>query len=194
LETGWAARTRIIEDGRRQIIAVFLPGDLMGVKSMLLERQADTIECLTDVSVRAIDYKRLLELSAAHHAVALRIMFQLGEDERRLHNWITALGRGNAEERIATLLLDLRGRLLHAGAIQGVAFHLAMTQQEIADHLGLTIVHVNRVLRRLREAGIFTLKGRRMATIDDLNRLADLAAPLQDIYERAAPEFGGRAA
>ena len=194
METGWAARTRIIEDGRRQIIAVFLPGDLMGVKSMLLERQADTIECLTDVSVRAIDYKRLLELSAAHHAVALRIMFQLGEDERRLHNWITALGRGNAEERIATLLLDLRGRLLHAGAIQGVAFHLAMTQQEIADHLGLTIVHVNRVLRRLREAGIFTLKGRRMATIDDLNRLADLAAPLQDIYERAAPEFGGRAA
>src|SRR4051812_6506564 len=54
LEHGWVARTRLIEDGRRQIMMVFLPGDLMGVKSMLLERQPDTIECLTDVRVRAI--------------------------------------------------------------------------------------------------------------------------------------------
>ena len=143
---------------KRQIIVVFLPGDLMGIKSMLLESQPDTIECLTDAHVRTIDHKRLLELVAQDHAVSVRIMFQLAEDERRLHNWVTALGKGSADERIATLLLDLRGRLHQAGLANGDGFRMPMTQQEIADHLGLTLVHVNRVLRRLRESGIVTVQ------------------------------------
>ena len=67
---------------------------------------------------------------------------------------------------------------------------MPMTQQEIADHLGLTLVHVNRVLRRLREAGIVTVQ-RGVVTVDEMARLSQLAAPLQDIYERATPEFGG---
>ena len=68
-----------------------------------------------------------------------------------------------------------------------------MTQQEIADHLGLTLVHVNRVLRRLREAGIVTVQ-RGIVTVDEMARLSELAAPLQDIYERSRPEFGGQSA
>jgi CRP/FNR family transcriptional regulator, anaerobic regulatory protein len=191
VEHGWAARTRLIEDGRRQIIAVFLPGDLMGIKSMLLERQPDNIECLADVRVRGVDHKRLLELVKQDHGVALRLMFQLGEDERRLHNWMTALGRGDAEERIATLLLDFRGRLspLGGGAAPNT-FRMPITQQEIADHLGLTVVHVNRVLRRLREDRLVTVK-QGVVTIGDLPGLSELAAPMQDIYERSRPEFGG---
>jgi CRP-like cAMP-binding protein len=192
LESGWVARTRIIEDGLRQIIAVFLPGDLMGIKSMLIERQPDTIECLTDVQLRTIDHRRLLELVARDHSASVRIMFQLGEDERRLHNWVAALGKGNAEERIATLLLDLRGRLTQAGLANGGGFRMPMTQQEIADHLGLTLVHVNRVLRRLRESGIVTVQ-HGVVAVDGIERLSQLAAPLQDIYERATPEFGGQA-
>jgi CRP/FNR family transcriptional regulator len=192
LESGWVARTRELGDGRRQIVTVFLPGDLMGVKSMLLERQPDMIECLTSASVRSIDHQRLRDLIAQDGAVAMRVMFQLAEDERRLHNWIAALGRGHADERIATLLLDLRGRLSRVGLAAGESFHLAMTQQEIADHLGLTLVHVNRVLRRLREAGVVTVS-RGVVTIDELAKLSDIAAPLQDIFERSRPEFGGYA-
>ena len=71
LEAGWVARTRQIEDGRRQLIVVFLPGDLMGIKSMLLERQPNTIECLTDAQVRTIDHKRLLELVEQDHAAGV---------------------------------------------------------------------------------------------------------------------------
>jgi CRP/FNR family transcriptional regulator, anaerobic regulatory protein len=193
LESGWVARTRTTEDDRRQIMMVFLPGDLMGIKSMLLERQTETIECLTDTRVRSLDYKRLLEFVAQDHAVSVRVMFQLAEDKRRLHNWVAALGRGHADERIATLLLDLRGRLHQAGMANGGGFQLRMTQQEIADHLGLTLVHVNRVLRRLRESGIVTVQ-RGVVTVDEMARLSQLAAPLQDIYERATPEFGGQAA
>jgi len=193
LEAGWVARTRVIEDGRRQLIFVFLPGDLMGIKSMLLERQPDTIECLTHAQVRSIDQKQLFDLAARDLGVNVRIMFQLAEDERRLHNWVAALGRGNAEERIATLLLDLRGRLHQAGMANGDGFAMPMTQQEIADHLGLTLVHVNRVLRRLREAGIVTVE-RGVVKVQEISRLSRLAAPLQDIYERTTPEFGGQAA
>ena len=76
--------------------------------------------------------------------------------------------------------------------VNGDGFYMPMTQQEIADHLGLTIVHVNRVLRRLRESGIVTVQ-HRLAKVDEMARLSQLAAPLQDIYERATPEFGGQA-
>jgi CRP-like cAMP-binding protein len=190
LESGWVARTRLIEDGRRQIMSVFLAGDLMGLRTMLLTRQPDTIECLTDASVRAVDHKRLLELAGQDQAVGVRVMFQLAEDERRLHNWVAALGQGVADERIATLLLDLRGRLHQAGLANDQGFEMPMTQQEIGDHLGLTVVHVNRVLRRLREAEIVTVQ-RGGVKVNDVARLSRLATPLQDIYERETPEFGG---
>jgi CRP-like cAMP-binding protein len=191
LEDGWVARTRSMEGGRRQIIVVFLPGDLFALKSMLLERQPDTLEYLTDVTVRKIDHRRMLELAAREHAASVRIMFQFADDERRLHNWGAALGRGSAEERIAALLLDLRGRLAQTGRIDENGFEMPLTQQQIADHLGLTVVHVNRVLRRLRDAGIVTAR-RGFVRVGELARLSQLAAPLQDIFERTTPEFGGR--
>src|SRR5215218_8895666 len=71
LESGWVARTRTTEDDRRQIMMVFLPGDLMGIKSMLLERQTETIECLSDSHVRSIDHRRLQELVTHDHAASL---------------------------------------------------------------------------------------------------------------------------
>jgi CRP-like cAMP-binding protein len=191
LHTGWLARTRAIEDGRRQIVMIFLPGDFAGVKSMLLREQPDTVECLTDVTLNAIDHEQARRLVETNGKIALRMLFQLGEDERRLHNWVVGLGRGSADERIATMLLDFRGRLRRIGFLNGGdRFRLPMTQQEIGDYLGLTVVHVNRVLRRLREAGLATLKGGK-AVIHDAAALQRIANPLQDVFERATPEFGG---
>ena len=191
LEAGWAVRYRQLPNGQRQIILVFLPGELMGVKSMLLERQVDTVECLTEVRVRTIEQHRLFKLITEDQGVCARVMFQLADDERQVHNWLAALGRGRADQRIATLLLDLHGRLHRAGLANGEAFGIPLTQDQIADHLGLTVVHVNRVLRRLRDAGIATLK-HGVVNIVDLTQLSRLAAPLQDIFERSSPEFGGR--
>lgn len=191
LESGWAARYRELADGKRQIILVHLPGELIGIKSMLLERQPDTVECLTDVAVRTMEQHRLFKLITEDHAVCARIMFQLSENERQVHNWLAALGRGRADQRIATLLLDLHGRLYRAGLANGEAFSIALTQEQIADHLGLTLVHVNRVLRRLNESGIATVK-HGVVNVVDMAQLSGLAAPLQDIFERSAPEFGGQ--
>ena len=103
-----------------------------------------------------------------------------------------ALGRGSAIERIATLMLDFRGRLMQAGIGDGDRFHLPMTQEHIGDHLGLTLVHVNRTLKRLREDGILTVRSG-LVQIHDVDALALYAAPMQDIFERESKAFGGGA-
>ena len=190
LKSGWMCRSRLLSDGRQQIIMVFLPGDLLGLKTMLFDRQPDSIRCLAHATVQPLGYERALELAKADPDVSLRFMWQLAEDERRLHNWVIALGRGSAIERIATLILDFRGRLMQAGLTKGDQFHLPLTQEQIGDHLGLTLVHVNRTLRRLRDLGILTVTHRH-AQIHDVDALACYAAPIQDIFERESKSFGG---
>ena len=191
LKAGWIARSRVLEDGRRSIIAVFLPGDLFGVKSMLLNEQPDSVVSLSHATALSIKSDRLQQLFAAEPSVALRIAFQLGEDERRLHNYLIALGRGSAEERLATMLIELHGRLLLAGLCQNGAFQMPLTQQEIGDFTGLTLVHVNRVLRRLRENGLATFGRGGRVEIHDIAGLYRVAEPMLDIFERTRPEFGG---
>lgn len=192
LQSGWMCRCRVLSDGRQQIIMVFLPGDLLGLKTMLLDRQPDSVQCLARATVQALGYEPALELARTDPDVSLRFMWQLAEDERRLHNWVIALGRGSAIERIATLMLDFRGRLMQAGLIKGDSFAMPMTQEQIGDHLGLTLVHVNRTLRRLRDQGILTVS-HGLVQIHDVDALALYAAPMQDIFERESKSFGGGA-
>lgn len=188
LESGWVARTRLLDDGRRSIIAVFIPGELFGVKSFLLTEQPDSVQSLSNAAVETIQHDRLRELFRAEPDVALRLAFQLGEDERRLHNYVISLGRANAAERIAMMLLEVHGRLSRAGLAANDRYFCPMTQQDMADFVGLTLVHVNRVLRRLREDGLATIS-RGTVQIHDIDRLHRLAQPVLDIFERSRPEF-----
>ena len=188
LHTGWTARSRILPDGTRQLISIFLPNDLFGVKALLMHTQPDSIVALTDVTISSINHKAALELAARDPNVALRVMFQLGEDERRLHNWSVALGRPGIE-RMALLLLDLRGRLERLGFLQGDGFHLPLTQQDVGDRTGMSYVHVNRVLKEMRERGVVTWR-KGIVTIHDLPQLKKLALPLLDVFDRGAEGFG----
>jgi CRP-like cAMP-binding protein len=186
LIAGKLARVRPIEDGRRQIICIFAPGDLLAVKAMLLDRQPDNIGALSEASVMSLGYTDALALGTQHPDVSLRFMWQLAEDERRLHNSVTMLGRGTAMERISTVLLDLQARLVQFGK---EALPIPIRQQDLADYVGLTIVHVNRTLRSLREQGALET---RMGGIivRDLALLNRHAAPMLDVFERETPEFG----
>ena len=184
LRTGWLCRSRGLEDGRRQIITIFLPGDLCVVKALLFAEQPDAVEALTDATLTAIAQDRLRLLAAEEPDVALRLMLQLAEDERRLHNWGIGLGRGTADEKMAAMLLDFRNRLRHIGLCPGDRFRLPMTQLQMGDYLGLTVVHVNRVLRRFREAGLVTVRSN-MVVLHAPERLAAIARPMHDSFERA---------
>jgi CRP-like cAMP-binding protein len=188
LVSGAVARVRVLDDGRRQIVCIFFPGELLAVKAMLFERQPDSIECLSACTVQSLPYTVGIALSIANPDVAFRFMWQLAEDERRLHNHVAALGRGNAVERIATMLVDITGRL---STTDKERHQVRLRQQDIADYLGLTLVHVNRTLRSLREQGAITVAFGGI-TIANPEIVGRYAAPMLDIFEREAPEFGGK--
>lgn len=188
LTRGEVARVKSLEDGRRQIICIFTPGDLLAVKSMLLDRQPADIAALSSATVTSIGYGNALALAGEHPNIGLRYMWQLAEDERRLHNIVILLGQGTALERISAVLLDLQARLM---LLEDGSARITMTQQELADYVGLTPVHVNRTLGSLRKQGaVATQNG--AILLRDLAALYGYAKPMLDIFERETAAFGGR--
>jgi CRP/FNR family transcriptional regulator, anaerobic regulatory protein len=181
VDSGWLARSRTISDGRHQIMVIFLPGEFCGIKTIFMTRQPDAIEALTTATARRIHYQEVCALAAKDFAVAMHLARQLAEDERHLHNWNIRLGRANAEERVAALLLELRNRLLRLGVQAQEHYILPLTQQQIADHVGLTTVHVNRVLRRFRELQMVSIQRGEVIFLENVGSLEALARPVQDL-------------
>ena len=152
---------------------------------MLLDKQPDNIEALSEAIVMSLEYGKGLSLAGQNPNVGLRYMWQLAEDERRLHNSVTLLGRGTALERVSTVLLDLQTRLVLLG---GESTPIPIRQQDLADYVGLTLVHVNRTLRSLREQGVVKTEQGGI-WLRDVVALHRYAKPMLDIFERDAPEF-----
>jgi CRP/FNR family transcriptional regulator, anaerobic regulatory protein len=190
--SGWACRVRTLTDGRDQLILVFLPGELFAVKSMFMSCHFDNIRILADSVVQRIHYKDLHEAFIADPDIANRCIWQVVEEERRLHSWVFGLGQGSAEERLALLMIDFRGRLALAGAIarDALTYPMPLTQTQLADHLGITPVHVNRLLKSFRENGILAIREGEVV-IMNLDELTQRAYPLLDAYERKTPEYVG---
>lgn len=182
VESGWLCRSRTMTDGRRQIIVIFLPGEICGIKTIFMRLQPDAIEALAPASVRRIHYQDACELAGKNFGASLLLAWQLAEDERHLHNWTVRLGRANAEERIAALLLELRNRLGAMGVAGAESrYGLPLTQQQIADHVGLTTVHVSRVLRRFRELDAVLIRNNEVVFLDRVEALEEIARPVQDL-------------
>jgi CRP/FNR family transcriptional regulator, anaerobic regulatory protein len=181
IEHGWLARSRTTEDGRRQVMVIFLPGEFCGIKTIFMERQPDDIEALTEAATRRIHYKEACALAAKDVAVAMLLAWQLSVDERHLHNWNLRLGRANADERVAALLLELRERLLRLGVDAREKYFLPLTQSQLADHVGLTPVHVNRTLRRLRSMNMVSMHRNEVSFLENVAELEELARPVRDV-------------
>lgn len=192
LVSGWVCRTRLLADGRNQFILIFLPGDLFGIKSMFISRHPDSVRAVSDVTLERVHYKILHDSYVRDSDVATRCTWQVMEEERRLHSWVVGLGQGSAEERVALLFMDFRGRLITAGVLpaDALVYDMPLTQGELADHLGITAVHVNRVLKEFRDSGIVTVRDGHVS-ITNLDLLAQRAAPLLDVYERTDPAYAG---
>ena len=182
IETGWLSRSRTLSDGRRQIIVLFLPGEICGIKTIFMTRQPDAIEALTPASARRIHYKEACDLAARDFAVAMLLAWQLAQDERHLHNWNVRLGRANGEERLAAFLLEVRNRLTALGINSAeMRYGLPLTQQQIADHIGLTTVHVGRILRRFRELEMADIRSNEVVFLPNVRLLEEIARPMQDL-------------
>jgi CRP-like cAMP-binding protein len=186
---GWACRTRSLPDGRDQCILIFMPGDLFAVKSMFVERHPDDVRTLSECLIERLHHRDLHRLYREDTDIANRCIWQVIEEERRLHNWVVGLGQGSADERVAVLLIDFHARLQGAGVIPegALQFHMPLTQQQLADFLGLTAIHVNRVLRALRERDIVLIREGTVRILDFEN-LKRIALPLLDLHERKAAQ------
>jgi CRP-like cAMP-binding protein len=172
LRTGWAHRYRLLNDGRRQIVNVLVPGDLIGPFTPTAKQFAATLTPSSICRVSRADIARRMGdcpgFSAAVEAL-------IASEFELLAERTVSLGRRNAKERIAFLLLEVYERLRRVGLVNGNSFELPLTQEVIGDALGLSVVHVNRTLRALREAKLATV-GFGRATIHDLATLADVAS------------------
>lgn len=149
--SGWAARTRIMDDGRRQIINFLLPGDLIFAQAAD-QLAAANITAITDLSICDGPDPALSPSLAAAYAASISI------EESFLYGQISRLGRLTAQERVADLLLELLERHEMAGIARAGKFALPITQEMVADTIGLTPVHVNRVIQSARQAGMLTWK------------------------------------
>ncbi len=172
---GWVYLYQILEDGRRQILDFALPGAFLGFQPDLAAPAAHSAQCLTDIAVCVFPRGTLLDLFRAHPELALRMAWITARDGALAREHLTNVGRRSARERVAHLLLELFYRVRRGGASPGDnSVELPLTQEHIADALGLTTVHVNRTLRALREADLLAMRGR-MLRILDPGALAKLA-------------------
>lgn len=160
---GWAARFRQLEDGRRQIINLLLPGDIVGLCDHQRPLASSSVVAITNVDVCAAPDRAVSPTLATAYALSRAL------DEAHLLAHITRLGRMNAHERMSDLLLELLERLELAGLSDGRRYSLPLTQELLADILGLTSVHVNRTLQGMRKAGDIVWKGRELVIVDPLS-------------------------
>jgi CRP/FNR family transcriptional regulator len=190
LRSGWACRNRAIADGRDQIILIFVPGDLFAVKSLFLTQHPDSVQTLSPAVVERVHHTQLREAYARDADISNRCMWQVVEEERRLHSWVFSLGQASAEERLAMLVIDLRGRLALAEVISPLdtSFEFRLTQVQMAEYLGITPVHANRIVKAFRERKIVYFHGGK-AVIQDFSELRRIAHPLMDMFERNVPQY-----
>jgi CRP-like cAMP-binding protein len=173
---GWAFRYKMLEDGRRQILNFALPGDLLGLQAGLLGEMQHSVEALTPVRLCVFERDRLEELFRNFPSLAYDITWLAAREERMLDENLLSIGRRSALERAAYILVFLfdRARSLRLPDATGRML-LPVSQQHIADTLGLSIVHTNKTLRRLAEMSLIRWHGRACDVLDEhgLRRIAD---------------------
>jgi CRP-like cAMP-binding protein len=171
---GFAARYNLLQSGKRQIAALHVPGDFVDLHSFLVKKMDHAVLALTPCTVGAVPHETLHGISENHPHLARLLAVHIAVDGAIHRQWIVAMGRRSALEHTAHLLCELFLRLQVVGLTESYSFKLPLTQAELGDTLGLSTVHVNRVLQELRKEGLITWRGETVV-IEDWPRLQELA-------------------
>ena len=185
LRTGLAYQSHEFPDGRRAIVDLFTPGNVVGLETILSLRASGTVTAACPVKYLALDPKSLHQLMEDRQ-VALCFTSLLIEARRRSEELAARIARLEAPERVAAMLIDLHDRMRRRRLIARSTYNLHLTQQQIGDHLGLTGAHVNRVLRWLFREDIALVKGY-VVIIRDMPRLRRLARGEETTEMRRTP-------
>ncbi|XKH37007.1 Crp/Fnr family transcriptional regulator [Azospirillum doebereinerae] len=173
MREGWAIRHKALPDGRRQVVNFVLPGDIIGMYSTLFESADHSVTTLTAVEVACFPPERIVELFQSFPRLAAALAWSGAREEAIVAERLLSLGRRTALERTAHLIVELLRRLSTVNLVENGHFTLPVTQEILADALGLSIVHINRTLRRLRDSGLIELNGQRI-TVNDVRQLASV--------------------
>ena len=185
--SGWVGRLRLFADGRRQVVSTMVAGELVGQHPNPFLATATV--ALTDAQVA--DLTSLMDMldrePAKHPGLRRALSLAARLEELQMAEQVVRLGRRSAFERLAHWLLDLQQRLAWAGLCDGERFEMPLTQEMLSDILGMSIVHVNRIVKQLRAERLIDLRGG-MITILEPERLRMITefTPLQPVGAAAA--------
>lgn len=151
---GVLMRFRLLEDGRRQILNFMFPGDLVGMQAAFDAELSHGVEAMTETRLCVFPRDRFFELALSHPRLSFDLTWLAAREEAALEEHLVSLGQRNAQERLAYLAVYLVQRAMETGVARAGLLRLTITQSQIADMLGLSLVHTNRSLQALRKLGL----------------------------------------
>lgn len=171
---GWAFRYKSFADGRRQVLNYLLPGDVIGLYSVMLRRSDYGVEAITSMSLAVFPCTELIDALAHTPRLLLALSWMAGQSERMLDEQIARVGRRGAAERMAHLFVELYVRMVRLGMSKDDARVLPLTQALLSDTLGMSHVHANRCFGTLTREKLVALKAGQLVLLDT-GRLAQRA-------------------
>lgn len=166
LLSGWAFRYKTLEDGRRQILNYLLPGDLVGLQGSIIGEMQHSVEALSPVVLCVFQRDQLQSLFKSHPGLAFDVTWLASREERMLDENLLSVGRRSALERAAYLIAFIHERAARIGLPRERNLLIPISQQHVADTLGLSIVHTNKTLRKLAEMGLINWHDRACEVVD----------------------------
>ena len=165
---GWAARYKVLPNGSRQIMAFLMPGDACDLHIGMLTEMDHSIQTVSHARVATIARSDMDRLMTTHPDIARAMYIAQLTDEGTLRAWIVSMGRRSSIERVSHLMCELYIRGRAVGLTDGREFALPLSQSVLADALGMTPVHINRILRDLRVEGAMLLRRGSLLIVDPL--------------------------
>ena len=163
---GFSCRYRLLPNGARQILSLQLPGDFCDLHSFLLKTMDHSIAAVPTCKVAKISHDRIYEITERFPRLTRALWWDVAIDGAIFREWMVSMGRRSAYQQMAHLICELLLRLRSVGLTDDDSYDMPPTQTELGDALGLSTVHVNRVLQELRGNGLITLEGKRLTIID----------------------------
>jgi CRP-like cAMP-binding protein len=188
LLSGWACRYRIVSEGKRQIFSFHVAGDIPDLQSLHIHTMDHSLATLTGAQVAFIPHESLRDLTARFPNLAASLWRDTLIDAAIFREWMVGMGRRSAYQQVAHLFCELYLKLQAVGLADSYRCPLPVTQIDLGDALGLSNVHVNRVLQEMRREKLITLRGSTLVieSWDELLRLSQFDPTYLHLEERAA--------
>ncbi|HEV2564189.1 MAG TPA: Crp/Fnr family transcriptional regulator [Microvirga sp.] len=185
---GWACRYKVLGDGRRQILSFHIASDLPDLQSLHVPTMDHGLGTLTKATVAFIPHESLRDLTLQHPSIGALLWRDTLIDAGIFRAWMVSMGRRSAFEQVAHLFCELYLKLQAVGLAEHYRCPLPITQIDLADTLGLTSVHINRVLKEMRGRSLITLRGHTLVieAWDELLRIAEFDPTYLQLEHRAA--------